>query len=76
MLTTTMMIMTNKAITIAAITKASERNESYKLGKNCKKNFAMAMVLKMFIQNDLITYYFVYLTSVVSCGDINGVLHI
>ena len=47
MLTTTMMIMTNKAITIAAITTASERNESYKLGKNCKKNFAMAMVLKM-----------------------------
>ena len=37
MLTTTMMIMTNKAITIAAITTASERNESYKLGKNCKK---------------------------------------
>ena len=36
MLTTTMMIMTNKAITIAAITTASERNKCYKFGKKCK----------------------------------------
>ena len=47
MLTTTMMIMTNKAITIAAITTASERNKCYKFGKKNVKHFAMAMVLKM-----------------------------